>query len=333
VHEIIDTRATHLLEELVTEVDALTAFVGRPLFLIAETDLNDPRLIRSREAGGYGLTGQWADDVHHALHALLTGERQGYYSDFGDVGTLAEAMKWPYIHAGTWSSFRGRAHGRPVDTGVHAGYRFVTYLHNHDQVGNRAAGERMSTYVSQGLLMVGAALLLCSPYTVMLFMGEEWGARTPWQFFTSFPDPGLAQAVRDGRREEFAAHGWSEDDVPDPQDPATFERSRLDWGELDKDGHSELLDWHRRLIALRRANPELSDPRRDRVRTTYDEDARWLVLYRDRIAVVCNFAGERQSVPLDAHPDGVLLSSAPGFVYQPDEIELDGESVAVVTLA
>ena len=333
VQEIIDTRATHLLEELVTEVDALAAFVGKPLFLIAETDLNDPRLIRSREAGGYGLTAQWADDVHHALHALLTGERQGYYGDFGTVRTVADAMVWPYIHAGTWSSFRGRAHGRPVDSGVHPGYRFVTYLHNHDQVGNRAAGERMSTYVSQGLLMVGAALLLCSPYTVMLFMGEEWGATTPWQFFTSFPDPGLAEAVRAGRRNEFAAHGWTEDQIPDPQDPATFERSRLDWAEVDKDGHRDLLDWHRRLISLRRAHPELADPRRDRVRTSYDEDARWLVLYRGRIAVVCNFAAGRQTVSLDGHPDGVLLSSTGGFVFRPDEIELDGMSVAVITLA
>jgi maltooligosyltrehalose trehalohydrolase len=333
VHEIIDTRATHLLEELATEVDALSAFVGRPLFLIAESDLNDPRLIRSREAGGYGLTGQWADDVHHALHALLTGERQGYYSDFGAVSTLADAMKWPYIHAGTWSSFRGRAHGRPVDTGAHPGYRFVTYLHNHDQVGNRAAGERMSAYVGQGLLMVGAALLMCSPYTVMLFMGEEWGASTPWQFFTSFPDPGLARAVREGRRQEFAAHGWPVQAVPDPQDPATFERSRLDWAEVDEDGHAHLLDWHRRLIALRRQHPGLCDPRRDRVRTAYDEQARWLVLYRDRTAVVCNFAADRRSVPLDAAPEGVLLSSAGGFVFRPDEIELDGESVAIVTLA
>jgi maltooligosyltrehalose trehalohydrolase len=332
VHEIIDTRATHLLEELVVEVDALAAFEGRPLFLIAESDLNDPRLIRSREAGGYGLTGQWADDVHHALHALLTGERQGYYRDFGTLRTLADAMISPYVHAGTWSSFRGRAHGRPLDTGVHAGYRFVTYLHNHDQVGNRATGDRMSTHVSHGLLMVGAALLICSPYTVMLFMGEEWGASTPWQFFTSFSDPQLANAVRDGRRSEFAAHGWSADEVPDPQDPATFERSRLDWAEVDKDGHRELLDWHRRLIALRRVHPELSDPRRDRVRTSYDEGDRWFVLYRDRVAVVCNVSGQRQSVPLEGRPDGVLLSSSGGFVFRPDEIELDAESVAIITL-
>jgi maltooligosyltrehalose trehalohydrolase len=333
VHEIIDTRATHLLEELVTEVDALSAYVGRPLFLIAESDLNDPRLIRSREAGGYGLTGQWADDVHHALHATLTGERQGYYRDFGSLSTLADAMISPYIHAGTWSSFRGRAHGRPLDTGVHAGYRFVTYLQNHDQVGNRATGDRMSTTVSQGLQMVGYALLVCSPYTVMLFMGEEWGASTPWQFFTSFHDPDLADSVRNGRRAEFAAHGWAAADVPDPQDPATFERSQLDWAEVSKDGHRELLDWHRRLIALRRAHPELSDSRRDRVRTTYDEDERWLVLYRDRIAVVANLGTERQAVPLEGRPDGVLLSSTGGFVFRAEEIELDAESVAIVTLA
>ena len=333
VHEIIDTRATHLLEELVTEVEALAAFVGRPLFLIAESDLNDPRLIRSREAGGYGLTGQWADDVHHALHAALSGERQGYYADFGRLQTLADAMISPYVHAGTWSTFRGRAHGRPLDTGVHAGFRFVTYLHNHDQVGNRATGDRLSAHLSPGLLKLGAALLLCSPYTVMLFMGEEWGATTPWQFFTSFGQPDLAQAVRDGRRREFAAHGWTAEQVPDPQDPATFERSRLDWAEVDKEGHRELLDWHRRLIALRRVHPELSDPRRDLVRASYDEDDRWLVLYRDRLAVVANLAAHRQTVPLEGHPDGVLLASAGGFVFGPEEIELDGESVAVISLA
>ena len=333
VHEIVDTRATHLLEELAVEVDALAAYVGKPLFLIAESDLNDPRLIRSREAGGYGLTGQWADDVHHALHALLTGERQGYYSDFGSIATLADALISPFVHAGTWSTFRGRAHGRPLDTGQHAGYRFVTYLHNHDQVGNRAIGDRMSSRVSAGRMMTGAALLLCSPYTAMLFMGEEWGASTPWQFFTSFPDEHLARAVRDGRRHEFATHGWAEEDVPDPQDPATFERSRLDWAEVDKEGHRELLEWHRRLIALRRTHPQLSDPRRDRVRTCYDEDARWLVLYRGRIALACNLSDVRRSVPLEGTPDGVLLASAGGFVFRPEEIDLEPESVAIVTLA
>jgi maltooligosyltrehalose trehalohydrolase len=333
VHEIVDTRAVHLLEQLATEVEALTTHVARPLFLIAESDLNDPRLVLAREAGGYGLSGQWADDVHHALHAALAYEHQGYYVDFGALSTLAEALSSPYVHTGTWSTFRRREHGRPLDRTTVPGYRFVTYLHNHDQVGNRATGDRLSARVPVSRLMVGAALLFCSPYTPMLFMGEEWGASSPWQFFTSFPDPGLAESVREGRRREFAEYGWAAEDVPDPQDRATFERSRLDWAELDKDGHRELLDWHRRLIALRREHAELSDPRLADVGTSYDDDAGWLVLYRGRIAIACNLARERAPVPLDGRPDGVLLASASGFVFRPHEIELEPDSVAIVTLA
>jgi len=333
VHEIVDTRAIHLLEQLAAEVEALTAHVRRPLFLIAESDLNDPRLVMAREGGGYGLSAQWADDVHHALHAALANEQQGYYVDFGGIATLAEAMTTPYVHSGTWSTFRNREHGRPLDRTTVPGYRFVTYLQNHDQVGNRATGDRLSADVPVSRLMVGSALLMCSAYTPMLFMGEEWGASTPWQYFTSFPDPSLARAVRRGRRHEFESHGWASDAVPDPQDPATFERSRLDWAEVDKEGHRELLDWHRRLIALRRAHPELSDPRLADVRTSYDDAAGWLVVYRGRIAVACNLADSRLGVPLSGHPDGVLLSSAPGFVFRPHDIELAPDSVAIVTLA
>jgi maltooligosyltrehalose trehalohydrolase len=333
VHEIVDTRAVHLLEQLSTEVDELATHVGRPLFLIAETDLNDPRLITGRDAHGYGLTGQWCDDVHHALHAFLADEQQGYYVDFGSLATLARSLSSPYHHEGTWSTFRKRTHGRPLDRSTTPGYRFVTYLENHDQVGNRATGDRLAAHVSTGRLMIGAALLFCSPYTPMLFMGEEWGASTPWQFFTSFPDAKLAQAVRDGRRREFAAHGWGEDEVPDPQDVATFERSKLDWAELDKDDHRELLEWHRRLIALRREHAELADPALTAVRTAYDQDGRWLVLYRGRIAVACNFATERAAVPIDGRPDGVLASSVGGFVFRPGEIELDPESVCLLTVA
>src|SRR3954463_5766584 len=227
VHALVDTRAMHILEELAVEVEVLGAHLRRPLFLIAESDLNDPRLIRPREAGGYSLDGTWGDDVHHALHAALSGERQGYYVDFGSLATLAEALTRGYVHAGTPSTFRGRFHGRPVDPAVTPGWRFVTYLSNHDQVGNRAIGDRPSMTLPPELVKVGAALLLTSPYTPMLFMGEEWGAATPWMFFTSFPDESLGEAVRSGRRAEFAEHGWAVEDVPDPQDPATFERSRL----------------------------------------------------------------------------------------------------------
>jgi maltooligosyltrehalose trehalohydrolase len=333
VHALVDTRATHVLEELAVDVEALAAHVGRPLFLVAESDLNDPRLVRPREAGGFGLDAQWADDVHHALHALLTGERQGYYVDFGSLATLCEALTRVYVHAGTHSTFRGRHHGRPFDPSVTAGWRFVTYLQNHDQVGNRATGDRATAVLSAGMAKIGAALLLCSPYTPMLFMGEEWGASTPWQFFSSFPDNKLAAAVREGRRAEFAEHGWSVDEVPDPQDPTTFEQSRLDWAELDKEPHRELLDWHRQLIALRRSQPDLTDGRLDRVSCSSDEDARWLVLRRGSLAVACNLAEERRAVPLDGMPTGVLLSSEPGFVFRAGEIELAGQSVAILTLA
>jgi maltooligosyltrehalose trehalohydrolase len=336
VHALVDLGATHLLEQLAIEVDALSAHLRRPLTLIAESDLNDPRLIRSRDAGGYGLTAQWDDDIHHALHALLTGERQGYYADFGSLATLAKALTGAFVHDGSYSSFRGRLHGRRVNRDDTPGYRFVAFLQDHDQVGNRALGDRLSgepDALPPELLKVGAALLLTAPFTPMLWMGEEWGASTPWQFFTSHPEPELAASVAAGRRDEFAGHGWATGDVPDPQDPATFERSKLDWSELDDDKHADVLDFYRRLLALRRSRPELSDPRLDLVEVGYDEGARWLVVYRGALRVAVNLAAERQEVPLDGTPMSVLLASRPGFVYRDGVIELEPASAAVVELA
>jgi maltooligosyltrehalose trehalohydrolase len=332
VHGLVDLGAVHLLEELAAEVDALSVHLGRPLSLVAESDLNDPRTVLSRDAGGYGMTAQWDDDVHHALHAALTGERQGYYADFGSLEVLAKALSSAFVHDGSWSSFRGRPHGRPVDRARVPGHRFVASLQNHDQVGNRALGDRLSTMVSADLLKVGAALLLASPYTPMLWMGEEWGATTPWQFFTSHPEPELAARTGAGRLEEFAEHGWSTSDVPDPQDPETLARSTVDWKEIDQDEHAGLLDWYRRMIALRRARAELADPRLDRVSVSYDETARWLVMSRGGLRVAANLAAARQQVPLAGRPKAVLLASAPGFVYRDGVVELDGESVAVVEL-
>jgi maltooligosyltrehalose trehalohydrolase len=330
VHALVDERATHLLEELAVEVEALGARLRKPLFLIAESDLNDARLVTSRGASGLGLDGQWADDVHHAVHALLTGERSGYYGDFGSLPGLAKVLRGVFFHDGTWSSFRGRAHGRPVPPTV-PGHRFVVYLQDHDQVGNRATGDRLSATLSDGLLKVGAALVLTSPYTPMLWMGEEYGARTPWQFFSDHEGE-LGDAVRQGRRAEFASHGWDSDDVPDPQSPQTFADSTLDWSELEQDRAQSLLAWHRDLIGLRRTRPDLSDGRRDRVDVTYDEQARWVVVRRGAVAVVCNLATERQAVPLPGTPRDVLLSSTPGFVFSPGQVETDGESVVVLEL-
>jgi maltooligosyltrehalose trehalohydrolase len=329
VHALVDERAVHLLQEMSAEVDALAASVGRPLFLIAESDLNDPKVITPREAGGWGLTAQWSDDFHHALHANLTGETQGYYCDFGDLSALARTLTGGYFHDGCYSTFRGRHHGRPLDRAQVPAYRLVSYLQDHDQVGNRATGDRISATLSPGLLRIGAALYLSAPFTPMLFMGEEWGATTPWQFFTSFADPELGRAVSEGRRGEFAAHGWDSEDVPDPQDPATFERSRLDWAEVDKPEHADLLEWYRSLIALRKATPELTDPRLDRVEVDHDDDARWLVVRRKGVSVVCNLAAVEQPVPVGSPVDAVLLASAVATA-DGDSVTMPPESVAVV---
>ncbi len=332
VHALRDTRATHLLEELATEVDALAVSLRRPLSLIAESDLNDPRLVTPRAAGGYGLTAQWDDDIHHCLHTTLTGERQGYYADFGALPELARTLRRVFFHDGRWSSFRQRTHGRPVDTAQLPGWKFLTYLQNHDQVGNRATGDRISATLSPGLLACGAALVLCSPYTPMIFMGEEWGAASPFQFFCFMPDPGLREAIRRGRYAEFAEHGWDETDVPDPNDEQTFLRSQLDWSEPETEPHATLLRLYRSLIALRKNRPELSDPRLDAVTVDVDEPARTLVLHRGALRVVINLSAQPATVALDGRPTQILLASG-GTTTAPHAVELAGESFAVVAVA
>nr|MDQ3578797.1 malto-oligosyltrehalose trehalohydrolase [Actinomycetota bacterium] len=295
VHALVDTRATHVLEDLAVEVDAMATALGRPLSLIAESDLNDPRHVTPRAAGGLGLTAQWCDDLHHALHVALTGETSGYYTDFGAPGALPTTLRSAFFHTGTWSSFRKRAHGRPIDLQHTPGHRFLAYLQNHDQIGNRATGDRLTATISPGRMLCGAALLLCSPYTPMLFMGEEWAASTPWQFFASFPDADLANAVRTGRRREFAEHGWGESEVPDPMSAHTVTRSTLDWNEIDEPAHRAVFDTYRALISSRRDHPELSDPRLDRFHIETGDG--WLLLHRGSLRVAVNL-GADTTIPL-----------------------------------
>ncbi|MFI9309662.1 malto-oligosyltrehalose trehalohydrolase [Streptomyces triculaminicus] len=263
VHALADTGPKHFLAELSAAVDALAARLERPLFLIAESDLNDPATTTPREAGGLGLHAQWNDDFHHALHTALTGESQAYYADFAadPAHALTKTLRGGFFHDGTRSAFRGRRHGRPLDPATTPAHRLLGYSQTHDQIGNRALGDRLSAHLTPGRLACAAALVLCAPFTPMLFMGEEWGARTPWQYFTDHTDPALAEAVRTGRRREFAAHGWPAAEIPDPQDPATRDRSCLDWTEPGRAPHDRLLAWYRRLIALRHAEPALTDPR------------------------------------------------------------------------
>jgi len=302
VHALVDTRALHFLEQLAAAVDELATTTGRPLTLVGESDLNDPRLTAPRPERGLGLAAQWSDDFHHCLHTALTGESQGYYADFAvrPLAALAKTLTRGWFHDGTWSSFRGRRHGRPLEPERTPGHRLLGYLQTHDQVGNRAVGDRVSATLDPGLLAAGAALVLTAPFTPMLFMGEEWGARTPWQYFTDHQDPGLAQAVRDGRRGEFADHGWAPEDVPDPQARATFLASKLDWSEPGREPHAALLDWYRTLLALRRAHPALADDDLTRVRVEHDERQRWLVLHRDRYRTAVNLSDEPRTVPLGA---------------------------------
>jgi maltooligosyltrehalose trehalohydrolase len=328
VHALVDTTAIHILEELAAETDVLAAQLRRPLSLIAESDRNDPRTITPREAGGYGITAQWDDDIHHAIHTAVSGERQGYYADFGSIATLATTLREGFFHAGTYSSFRRRRHGRPLPTALIPATRLLAYTCTHDQVGNRALGDRPSQNLTAGQLAVKAALALFSPYTAMLFMGEEWGARTPFQFFTSHEDPQVARATAEGRKAEFAEHGWDADEIPDPQDPATFQRSKLDWNEIHDQGHRRLLDFYQALIRLRGA-ADLADPWLSHLGVDYDEDNRWITMRRGGLLLVCNLAEAAVTVPV--HGELMLAWGSPRF--EDGAVQLPGHSLVVLQTA
>lgn len=300
VHELHDTRALTFLEELGDAVRQLSSELSRPLVTVAESDRNDPRTVQPSDVGGIAMTAQWDDDVHHALHAWLTGENQAYYADFAldPAASLDSVFSGGFFHAGTYSSFRGRVHGRPLaGTGV-TGTDLVASLQTHDQIGNRAHGERLSQLVPHSRLAAGAALLLLGPFVPMLFMGEEWAASTPWLFFSAFPDPALAAAVTEGRQAEFAEHGWARSGVPDPQDPATVRRSVLDWSEPARPPHSAMLTWYRQLIALRHTHPDLRDP--ELREGTLTVDGPLAVMRRGSFTVVASLAEREMSVAVPA---------------------------------
>src|SRR3954451_5664275 len=326
VHAIFDMSALHFLEQLGSEVHALAGAVGRNLTVIAENDLNDPRLIRPVEANGYGLDAQWSDDFHHALHSVLTGERDGYYADFGTLEDLAVTLVQGYRYAGNYSRFRQRRHGR-LEPGLD-GRRLLGYLQNHDQIGNRALGERSPALMSQGRGLIGAAVVLTAPFVPMLFQGEEWAASTPFQYFTDRHDVQVGAAVTKGRREEFAAFGWSPENVPDPQSIETFERSKLNWDEIGQGEHAHMLAWHRDLIALRRRYPELTDGRLAYVGVEFDEDQRWLAYTRGRVTVAFNIGEFDARVAVDG--ERIELSSGPGVRFESGELVLPPDSVAIV---
>jgi maltooligosyltrehalose trehalohydrolase len=307
VHAILDTSAVHFLEQLASEVHHLSRETGRHYDVIAESSLNDPRLVWPVERGGYGLEAAWNDDFHHALHCLLTGESAGFYADFGSVADLAKALREVYVYDGRYSRYRGRRHGRPA-TGVTA-HQFVTFSQNHDMTGNRRLGERLSHLAGLGAAKIAALLTLTAPNVPLLFMGEEWAASAPFLYFTDHADPDFGAAVTRGRTHEFESFGWAARDVPDPQAIETFQGSRLDWDETRREPHSSMLTLYRRLIALRQSTPDLTDPDLSHVDVAFDESQRWLTLRRGSITLAVSFATDAQTAPLPAGARSLILAT------------------------
>jgi maltooligosyltrehalose trehalohydrolase len=320
VHAIYDFSPRHILRAVKEAAEESARRVGRPVHVIAESDLNDPRLLLPPERGGYGLDGQWSDDFHHAVHSYLTGERHGYYQDFGTAEELARVMEEPFLVAGAYSPHRDRTHGAPA--GDLPGDRFVVAIQNHDQVGNRAQGDRLSVLLPPAGQRLAAALMLLSPYVPMLFMGEEYGEDNPFLFFCSFEDPGLAEAVRHGRRREFAAFAW-QGEVPDPQDEATFTASRLSWSWPEGTARAGLRRLYADLLAARRDWPALREVKERWARLLPAEGGGVVQLIRGGRAVEAgktvqaffNLTGRALPLP-EADRGGELLFSSEARRYE-----------------
>jgi maltooligosyltrehalose trehalohydrolase len=329
VHEIFDRSAIHILEQLSAEVEVLAATLGERLVLIAESDLNDPRIVKAREAGGYGIDAQWSDDFHHALFTLLHAEENlGYYGDFGSVEKLVKAITRVFVYDGEYSQYRRRHHGRPVD-GLSA-HRFLGFIENHDQVGNRATGMRLERIVGMDSAKVAAGILLTAPFVPLLFQGEEYAASTPFLYFADHEDAEMAKAVREGRKREFAAFGFAEKDVPNPEDRETFARSKLNWKELREGSHVEMFEWYRALIRLRRRSISLNDGDLGHTKVRFSEEKRWLAMDRGGVQVLVNLGREDAVFEV---PAGfrVALVSLEEVVSHTGKIVLPANSLAVLS--
>ncbi len=328
IHAFVDQSAIHFLEQLPTEVETLSATLGRQLVLIAESDLNDPRVVTSRDAGGFGMAAQWSDDFHHALFAVLNpGPTEGYYADFGQLRQLAKALENNFVYDGIYSHYRKRVHGRK--TGSLSQHRFVGFIQNHDQVGNRAVGDRLAEIVGLNRAKIAAALVLLGPFLPMLFQGEEWASSSPFQYFADHEDREMARQVSEGRRREFAAFGWAPDTIPDPEDHRTFQRSKLNWEEVHTGEHAAMLAWYQELIRLRRSTQGLNNGEPGNTRVLCDEEQLWLRMRRGDLTVTCNFAGteRRLLVPPDSK---ILLASKLGATVEDHELVLPPNSVVVL---
>lgn len=335
VHALHDESAVHVLEAMASAVHGAAADLGRRAVLVAESDLQDPRLVRPRAVGGYGLDAQWLDDVHHAVHVAVTGERDGYYQDYRGLADLAAALRDRYAYAGRWSSFRRRTVGRPGRDVDH--HRFVVCTQNHDQVGNRMLGERLHVVVGTEAAKAAAGAVLLSPFTPMLWMGEEYAEPAPFQFFTSHTEPALVEAVRIGRASEFEYFSeWQDAETPDPQSAETFVRSTLDRALRGTTPHAQVEDCYRALLRARRtvaavAHPEASEP----LPRLHGESLAWSRTdpLGDRALVVVNPTAHATTVPLDGEHRGdwrIVLDTAAALFGGPGDSEpVDGAALRV----
>lgn len=321
VHSLDDNGAFPLLEQMTVASETIAAATGIPRSLIAESDLNDPRLVTSREAGGYGMHGQWVDDIHHALHTLVSGERNGYYADFGDTATLASTLEQVFHHTGQVSTFRGRSHGREIRRDVTPASRFVTYTTNHDQTGNRAVGDRPSKNLTPAQQLLKAAVICCSPYTPMLFMGEEYGATTPFAFFCSHTDDELNRLTSEGRTREFARLGWDPETIPTPSEESTFTDSKLDWAFTPE--QEAILEGYRTLLRLRR---ELGMSQPDLLSMEISHGPEWISMANGGGILVANFSDSDVEVPFG----GELIYSFTSPEVREDSTVLDAYGFAVL---
>ena len=330
VHEYVDRSAIHFMEQLSMEVEELSTVLGRRVVLVAESDLNDPRVVRSREAGGYGMDAQWNDDFHHALFTVLHAgdEGKGYYGDFGSVERLAKALTKVFVYDGMYSRYRRKSHGRPVEW--LSTHRFVGFIQNHDQVGNRATGDRLEHVIGLDRARLALGLVMTAPFVPLLFQGEEFASSSPFQYFAHHDDPVMARAVSEGRRREFAAFGWRSEEIPDPESRETFERSKLRWEEVKEGSHAEMLVWCRRLIALRRNSPSLNDGEPGQTRVRFDEAKRWLVMDRGRVKVLCNLG----DAPVELEGEAgyrLVLRSNDGVLAEGERVVLPPAGFALLS--
>ncbi len=329
VHAIMDNSARHFLKELAEEVNKLSLDLGRDLILIAESDLNDVRMINPLSKGGHGMDAQWSDEFHHAIHALVTGETSGYYADFGKLEDLEKAFRDAFVFNGNYSPHRHKTYGNSA--AENPGRQFVVCIQNHDQVGNRMLGDRLSKTVSLEALKLMAATYLLSPYVPMLFMGEEYGEKNPFQYFISHTDEDLVKAVQKGRKEEFKSFKWA-GEVPDPQSEKTFQDSTLSWQYQDGEGR-ELFEFYKTLIKLRKTHEVFSKPDKENQIVTADSTKKLLVIERwqnnSRVKLFLNFSKAEVELTVEKKQQWQILLDSSESQSLPENLSAVNDSIKV----